>query len=154
MIVFGTVLLLNVLIFVVAQDRHEVEPLTQSMLSLIFPACQLPSTDLANQIRPGNITNHNSLKLFFWVSLSGNLTLLGAILGLCLLYHLDIYNPWCASSNKILLIPERLMMTMHFPIVALCTFATIPVTASYAVQACRYDFLLLSRFDQLWSGSK
>ncbi len=156
MIVFGAMLLLNILIFVLAQDRHEVEPLTQSMLSLIFPACQLPSTDLKTQVRSGDTTNqvksgdiavHNSLKLFFLISLSGNLTLLGAILCLCLLYHFDIYNPWCAaSSNNILLIPERLMMTMHFPIVALCTFATIPVAVSYAVQTYRYEFFFFFFF--------
>jgi hypothetical protein len=114
---------------------------------------QVSLGDITNQVRSGDITNQvvlcdkinrNSLKLFFLISLSGNLTLLITILCLCLLYHFDIYNPWCAArSNNILLIPERLMMTMHFPIVALCTFATIPVAVTYAVQACRYDYLLM-----------
>jgi hypothetical protein len=138
LIAFTALAFINILIFVLAQDQLVVEPLSHSLLSLIFPVSFFPSTRLSNK---------NGLKLLFWLTLIGNLTLLTVIASLFALYDVDLYNPWCSANNNNnndnnnkLLIPEQLMNSFHYPVIALFALATIPVGVSFAIKSIRLYF--------------
>jgi hypothetical protein len=133
--VFGGFVLINILVFVFLQDpiengKFEAEPLAHSFLSIIFPVSLLPTSDLKN--------NNNSLKLLFWLVLFGNLTLFGVLTILFVLYNYDVYNPWCNKdvSSK-LLVPETLIKNMHYLLMSILSFATVPVIVCFAVKSFR-----------------
>jgi hypothetical protein len=135
LIAFAALAFINILIFVLAQDQLVVEPLSHSLLSLIFPVSFFPSTKLSNK---------NGLKLLFWLTLIGNLTLLTVMAVIFALYDVDLYNPWCSAkdNNNKLLIPEQLMTNFHYPVIALFTLATIPVGVSFAIKTIRFIFII------------
>jgi hypothetical protein len=93
--VFIGFVLINMAIFVLIPDTIEVEPLAHSFLSIIYPVPHLPTAIFK--------TNHNSMKLLFWLILIGNLTLLGILTILFVLYNYDAYNPWCPYYKTLIL---------------------------------------------------
>jgi hypothetical protein len=133
--VFGGFVLMNILVFVFLQDttengKFEAEPLAHSFLSIIFPVSLLPTSTFK--------TANNSLKLLSWLVLIGNLTLFGVLTILFVLYNYDIYNPWCNKevSNK-LLVPESLMNNIHYLLMSLLSFATVPAIVCFATISFR-----------------
>ena len=133
--VFGGFVLINILVFVFLQDpiengKFQAEPLAHSFLSIIFPVSLLPTSTFK--------TTNNSIKLLFWLVLIGNLTLFGVLTILFLLYNYDIYNPWCNKevSTK-LLVPESLINNMHYLLMSILSFATVPVMVCFAVKSFR-----------------
>jgi hypothetical protein len=132
--VLGGFVLINILVFVFLQDpiengKFEAEPLAHSFLSIIFPVSLLPTSTFKN--------SKNSLKLLFWLVLIGNLTLFGVLTILFVLYNYDIYNPWCAELSNKLLLPESLMNNMHYLMMAILSFATVPVMVCFAITSLR-----------------
>jgi hypothetical protein len=132
--VFGGFVLINILVFVFLQDpiengKFEAEPLAHSFLSIIFPVSLLPTSNFKN--------TKNSLKLLFWLVLIGNLTLFGVLTILFVLYNYDIYNPWCSEVSNKLLLPESLMNNMHYLMMAILSFATVPVMVCFAITSFR-----------------
>jgi hypothetical protein len=107
--------------------QFEVEPLAHSFLSIIFPVSLMPTSKLDN----------NSLKLLFLLVLIGNLTLFGVLTILFALYSYDIYNPWCSDVSGNLLLPESLMNNIHFLLMSLLSFATLPVMVCFVVKRLR-----------------
>jgi hypothetical protein len=124
--VFAVFVLINILIFVYLQDPIIVEPLAHSFLSIIFPVALLPMSN-----------NNNALKLLFWLVLIGNLTLLGVLIILFVLYNYDIYNPWCSKASNRLLIPELFMSNFHYIVMSIMALATIPVIVCFVVKGLR-----------------
>ena len=132
--VLGGFVLINILVFVFLQDpiengKFEAEPLAHSFLSIIFPVSLLPTSTFKN--------SKNSLKLLFWLVLIGNLTLFGVLTILFVLYNYDVYNPWCTELSNKLLLPESLMNNMHYLMMAILSFATVPVMVCFAVTSFR-----------------
>jgi hypothetical protein len=132
--VLGGFVLINILVFVFLQDpiengKFEAEPLAHSFLSIIFPVSLLPTSTFKN--------SKNSFKLLFWLVLIGNLTLFGVLTILFVLYNYDIYNPWCAELSNKLLLPESLMNNMHYLMMAILSFATVPVMVCFAITSFR-----------------
>jgi hypothetical protein len=132
--VFGGFVLINILVFVFLQDstengKFEAEPLAHSFLSIIFPVSLLPTSNFKN--------TNNSLKLLFWLVLIGNLTLFGVLTILFLLYTYDVYNPWCSDVSNKLLLPESLMSNIHYLIMSIMLFATIPAFVCFLVKGFR-----------------
>jgi hypothetical protein len=132
--VFGGFVLINILVFVFLQDpiengKFEAEPLAHSFLSIIFPVSLLPTTNSKR--------TKNSLQLLFWLVLIGNLTLFGVLTILFLLYNYDVYNPWCSEVSNKLLLPESLMSNMHYQMMAILSFATVPVMVCFAITSFR-----------------
>jgi hypothetical protein len=132
--VFGGFVLINILVFVFLQDpiengKFEAEPLAHSFLSIIFPVSHLPTSNFKN--------SKNSLKLLFWLVLIGNLTLFGVLTILFVLYNYDVYNPWCSEVSNKLLLPESLMSNMHYQMMAILSFATVPVMVCFAITSFR-----------------
>jgi hypothetical protein len=123
--VFAGIVLLNIVIFILAQKPIRVEPLTHSFLSLILPVPFLPSS---------KIENKDGLKLLFWLILIGNLTLIGVLALLFFLYNSDKYNPWCSNVNNNLQIPETMMDHSQYFILALFASATIPLVVCFLLQ--------------------
>jgi hypothetical protein len=126
--VFAGFVFINILIFMFLQDPLEVEPLAHSFLSIIFPVTLLPTS---------NFKTNNSLKLLFWLVLIGNLTLFGVLAILCVLYHYDLYNPWCCEVSTKLLLPESAMNNMHYLIMSILLFATLPVIVCFSIAGMR-----------------
>jgi hypothetical protein len=133
--VFGGFVLINMLVFVFLQDpiengKFEAEPLAHSFLSIIFPVSLLPTSNIKN--------TNKSLKLLFWLVLTGNLILFGVLTILFALYNYDVYNPWCNKevSTK-LLVPESLINNMHYLLMSILSFATVPVMVCLAVKSFR-----------------
>jgi hypothetical protein len=133
--VFAGFVLINILVFVFLQDpiengKFEAEPLAHSFLSIIFPVSLLPTSNFKN--------NNNSLKLLFWLVLIGNLTLFGVLTLLFLLYNYDIYNPWCNKEvSAKLLVPENLINNMHYLLMSILSFATVPVLICFVIKSFR-----------------
>jgi hypothetical protein len=133
--VFGGFVLINILVFVFLQDpiengKFEAEPLAHSFLSIIFPVSLLPTSNFKN--------TNNSLKLLFWLVLIGNLTLFGVLTILFGLYNYDVYNPWCNKEAPAkLLLPESLMNNMHYLMMSILLFATVPVMVCFATKSFR-----------------
>ena len=132
--VFGGFVLINILVFVFLQDpiengKFEAEPLAHSFLSIIFPVSLLPTSNFKN--------TKNSLKLLFWMVLIGNLTLFGVLTILFVLYNYDVYNPWCSKVSNKLILPESLMNNMHYLMMAILSFATVPVMVCFAITSFR-----------------
>jgi hypothetical protein len=147
--VFGGFVLINIFIFVFLQEpidvktveegqcnvepnkkgQFEVEPLAHSFLSIIFPVSLLPTSNFKN--------TNNSLKLLVWLVLIGNLTLFGVLTVLFLLYHNDVYNPWCNQVPTKLQLPESLMNNLHYLVMSILSFATLPVMVCFAIKFCR-----------------
>ena len=111
------------------KGRFEVEPLSHSILSIIFPVSLLPTSEL---------NNNNSLKLLFWLVLIGNLTLFGVLALLFVLYNNDVYNPWCNKFPTKLQLPESLMTNIHYLLMSILSMATIPVMICFAIKSFRY----------------
>ena len=132
--VFGGFVLINILVFVFLQDpiengKFQAEPLAHSFLSIIFPVSLLPTSNFKN--------TKNSLKLLFWLVLIGNLTLFGVLTILFVLYNYDVYNPWCSKVSNKLILPESLMNNMHYLMMAILSFATVPVMVCFAITSFR-----------------
>jgi hypothetical protein len=132
--VFGGFVLINILVFVFLQDpiengKFEAEPLAHSFLSIIFPVSLLPTSNFKN--------TNNSLKLLVWLVLIGNLTLFGVLTILFLLFNYDVYNPWCSEVSKKLLLPESLMNNMHYLLMSILSFATVPVLVCFMITSFR-----------------
>jgi hypothetical protein len=126
--------LINILVFVFLQDpiengKFEAEPLAHSFLSIIFPVSLLPTTTFKN--------TNNSLKLLLWLVLIGNLALFGVLALLFVLYNYDVYNPWCTELSNKLLLPESLMNNMHYLLMSILSFATVPVMVCFAITSFR-----------------
>jgi hypothetical protein len=113
----------------IKKGQFEVEPLAHSFLSIIFPVPILPTSELNN--------NNNSLKLLFWLVLIGNLTLFGVLTALFLLYNYDVYNPWCNQVPTKLQLPESLMNNLHYLLMSVLSFATVPVMVSLVIKNFR-----------------
>jgi hypothetical protein len=128
LVVFAVFVVINILIFVFLQDPIQVEPLAHSFLSIIYPVSLLPLSKL---------NNYNTLKLLCWLVLIGNLTLFGVLTIMFVLYNYDIYNPWCSKFSNKLLIPEMLMNNIHYLIMSIMAFATLPVIVCYVVKGFR-----------------
>jgi hypothetical protein len=128
LVVFAVFVLINILIFVFLQDPIQVEPLAHSFLSIIYPVSLLPLSKL---------NNNNSFKLFFWLVLIGNLALFTVLSIMFVLYNYNIYNPWCSKFSNKLLIPEILMNNLHYTILSILAFATLPVIVCYLVKGFR-----------------
>jgi hypothetical protein len=126
--VFAGIVLLNIVIFILAQKPIRVEPLTHSFLSLILPVPFLPSS---------KIENKDGLKLLFCLILIGNLTLIGVLALLFFLYNSDKYNPWCSNVNNKLQIPETIMDHSEYFILALFASATIPLVVCILLKNLR-----------------
>jgi hypothetical protein len=124
--VFAGFALLNVAIFVFLQDTIDVEPLAHSFLSIIFPVSLLPSSDLKN--------NNSSLKLYFWLVLIGNLALFAVLVILFFLYDNDVYNPFCSQVSNQLLLTEGLMINIHYLLMSILSFGTIPVIVCFLIK--------------------
>jgi hypothetical protein len=131
--VFGGFVLINMLVFVFLQDpiengKFEAEPLAHSFLSIVFPVSVLPTSNVKN--------TNNSLKLLFWLVLIGNMTLFGVLTILFALYNYDVYNPWCNKevSTKLLL-PESVMNNMHYLMMSILSFATVPVLVCFMIRS-------------------
>ncbi len=122
---------INILIFVFLQDPIQVEPLAHSFLSIIYPVSHLPLSKLDN--------NNNTFKLLCWLVLIGNLTLFGVLAILFVLYNYNIYNPWCSKFSNKLLLPEMLMNNIHYLIMSIMAFATIPIIVCFVVKGFRYS---------------
>jgi hypothetical protein len=132
--VFGGFVLINILVFVFLQDpiengKFEAEPLAHSFLSIIFPVSLLPTSNFKN--------TKNSLKLLFWLVLIGNLTLFGVLTILFVLYNYDVYNPWCSKVSNKLMLPESLMNNMHYLMMSILSFATVPVMVCFMIRSSR-----------------
>jgi hypothetical protein len=126
--------LINILVFVFLQDpiengKFQAEPLAHSFLSIIFPVSLLPTSNFKN--------SKNSLKLLFWLVLIGNLTLFGVLTILFVLYNYDFYNPWCSELSNKLLLPESIMNNMHYLLMSILSFATVPVMVCFATKSFR-----------------
>jgi hypothetical protein len=128
LVVFAVFVVINILIFVFLQDPIQVEPLAHSFLSIIYPVSLLPLSKL---------DNYKTLKLLCWLVLIGNLTLFGVLTVLFVLYNYDFYNPWCSKFSNKLLIPEMLMNNIHYLIISIMVFATIPVIVCFVVKGFR-----------------
>jgi len=124
--VFAGFALLNIAIFVFLQDTIDVEPLAHSFLSIIFPVSLLPSSDLKN--------NNSSLKLYFWLVLIGNLALFAVLIILFFLYDNDVYNPFCSQVSNQLLLTESLMINIHYLLMSILSFGTIPVIVCFLIK--------------------
>lgn len=122
--VFAGLALLNLIIFMLAQNPLQVEPLIHSILSLILPVPFLPLSKIGNK---------DGLKLLFWLVLMGNLSLIGVLALLFVLYNLDVYNPWCSNINK-LQIPEALMNHSQYFVLVLFASATIPLVVFFSIR--------------------
>jgi hypothetical protein len=132
--VFGGFVLINILVFVFLQDptengKFEAEPLAHSFLSIIFPVSLLPTSTFKN--------TKNSLKLLFWLVLIGNLTLFGVLTILFVLYNYDVYNPWCSELSNKLILPESLMNNIHYLLMSILSFATVPVLVCLMITSFR-----------------
>jgi hypothetical protein len=132
--VFGGFVLINIFVFVFLQDpiengKFEAEPLAHSFLSIIFPVSLLPTSNIKN--------TNKSLKLLFWLVLIGNLALFGVLALLFVLYNYDVYNPWCTELSNKLLLPESLMNNMHYLLMSILSFATVPVMVCFAITSFR-----------------
>jgi hypothetical protein len=125
--VFAGFFLINIIIFVFLQNPIEVEPLAHSFLSIIFPVSLLPSSNYSN-----------SFKLLFWLVCIGNLTLFGVVMILLVLYHYDLYNPWCSEASNKLILPESLMDNIHYWLMSLLSVATVPVIVCFVAKGLRY----------------
>jgi hypothetical protein len=130
--VFGGFVLINILVFVFLQDstengKFEAEPLAHSFLSIIFPVSLLPTSNFKN--------TYNSFKLLFWLVLIGNLTLFGVLTLLFFLYTYGVYNPWSSEFSNKLLLPESLMNNIHYLLMSLLAFATVPVNVCFAIKS-------------------
>jgi hypothetical protein len=126
--VFAGIVLVNLVIYILAQKPIRVEPLTHSFLSLILPVPFLPSS---------KIENKDVLKLLFLLILIGNLTLIGVLALLFFLYNSDKYNPWCSNVNNKLQIPETMMDHSEYFILALFASATIPLAVCFFLKNLR-----------------
>jgi hypothetical protein len=124
--VFAGFFMINILIFVFLQNPIEVEPLTHSFLSIIFPVSLLPSSNFKN-----------SFKLLFWLVLIGNLALFVVVMILFALYHYDVYNPWCSEASNKLILPESLMNNIIFWLISLWSVATLPVIVCFVAKGLR-----------------
>jgi hypothetical protein len=113
---------------VIKKGRFEIEPLSHSILSIIFPVSLLPTSEL---------NNNNSLNLLFWLVLIGNLTLFAVLALLFVLYNNDVYNPWCNKVPTKLQLPESLMINIHFLLMSILSMATLPVMICFAIKSFR-----------------
>jgi hypothetical protein len=114
-----------IVLFLFIQDQLIVEPINHALLSLVFPVFKLPSTKVGDDF---------SLKIFFWMIVTGNSFLLLIHGTLYTLYHFDIYNPWCREDLSELLMPEELFQNVHFFFMALFAAATLPTTIGFCLQ--------------------
>jgi hypothetical protein len=126
--VFAGIVLLNIVIFILAQKPIRIEPLTHSFLSLILPVPFLPSS---------KIENKDVLKLLSLLILIGNLALIGVLALLFFLYNSYKYNPWCSNVNNKLQIPETMMDHSEYSILALFASATIPLVVCFFLKNLR-----------------
>jgi hypothetical protein len=133
--VIAVFVLVNISIFYFLQEpiengKFEAEPLAHSFLSIIFPVSLMPTSNFKN--------TNNSIKLLFWLVLIGNLTLFGVLTILFVLNNYDIYNPWCDKLCDKLLAPESLMKNMHYLMISILSFATVPVMVCFGIKGLRY----------------
>jgi hypothetical protein len=63
--------------------------------------------------------------------------LFGVLTILFVLYNYDVYNPWCSEVSNKLLLPESLMSNMHYQMMAILSFATVPVMVCFAITSFR-----------------
>ena len=120
--------LLNWIVLLFVQDQFILEPINHALLSLIFPVFKLPST---------KVEDTNSFKILFWMILTGNLFFLIVHGCLVLVYHYDIYNPWCKGDTDKLLISEEMFQNIHWTLISLCAAATFPTLVSYSIKLMR-----------------
>ncbi len=106
----------NFLTLAVVQEELIVEPLEQTLLSLVFPVFKFPTVDL---------DDGTSLRILFWLSLSGNIGFSAIIAVLYIFYYLEINNPWCGTVK--LLIPEEMFLHLLCLIGLLSVFSLLPI---------------------------
>ena len=87
---FAMFIFVNFLVLCLIQRKITVEPFSSSCLSVVFPMYKLPSQNLESKL---------SLKMLTWLVLIGNFFLLFSYIILFLLYHFDLYNPWCNEGQ-------------------------------------------------------
>jgi hypothetical protein len=105
--------------------HDDIEPINHALLSLVFPVFKLPSTKVEDAF---------SLKIFFWMIVTGNSFLLLIHGCLFTLYHYDIYNPWCREDLNKLLMPEELFQNGYWFFLALFASATLPAFVAFCLQ--------------------
>jgi hypothetical protein len=79
----------NFLVLYFAQNQIMLEPISSACLSTVFPMYKLPSQ---------NLDTKPSLKILFWLVLTGNINLFISYALIFLLHHYDNYNPWCSEG--------------------------------------------------------
>jgi hypothetical protein len=121
----GVAFLNWIVLFLFIQDRLIVEPINHALLSLIFPVFKLPSSEVEDSF---------SLKIFFWMIVTGNSFLLLVHGCLFAIYHYDIYNPWCREDLSKLMMPEELFQNVHWFFLALFAAATLPTFVAFCLQ--------------------
>ena len=116
-------LVLNWIVLILTQDRLHSEPLKQSLLSLVFPVYELPTS---------NTDPTRGLKFLFCLTLSGNIYLAAMLATLFSLYSFEIYNPWCSHSDVKIKFPERIFGGIMVIAGILCIAATVPSAVCFA----------------------
>ena len=122
LIVFFGLAGVNLIILLWAQKEIEIEPLSHTFLSIIFPVPIIPSSKICSK---------NGLKILFFLGLTGNLILIGILALLFALYSYDLYNPWCGKVDNRLQLPEMLMNHSQYIGLALFASATIPLVICF-----------------------
>jgi hypothetical protein len=72
-----------------------------------------------------------SLKIQFWLVVSGNSCLYIGFVIIYFLHYFDFYNPWHESKDSIILMPEDIFQNLFFPMMALYGAATLPICIAY-----------------------
>ena len=120
---------LNMLILLLVQEQLGIDPLSHSLLSIIFPVHKMPSSTVDPKI---------SMKILFWMVLAGNSALLLSHACVYGLFHFNVYNPWCSDNAIKLLIPMDKFQSIN-PLVATLYFgATLPILVVYFAPSYRY----------------
>jgi len=81
-----------------------------------------------------NINKNESLRILFWLVLTGNVYFFVVLEILWALYYFGVYNPWCSKVWHKLLIPENVMSNLQYCVLALFASATLPVTLGYGLK--------------------
>ena len=116
-VLVGIVILTWVLLFFI-QDRLHVEPLKQTLLSVVFPVVKMPS---------GHSNSPADLKLLIWLVVSGNLFFMLIIITLFCLYYFEVYDPWCSKVKDKITVPQSMLVNIFIVEIILFVTSTIPV---------------------------
>ena len=86
-----------------------------AMLSIVFPAFKFPTTETPN---------HVALKVFFLLSIIGNVNLMASLVTVYFLNWTSVMNPWCSLDH--VLVPEE--MLTHVCLLMLTLFCSSTLT--------------------------